>query len=294
MQTLPPPNLLATHPPSTRQPERRMADRNWRPESGDRKPSLDCPLAVLGPLCAALRGRIGNRVYKTYGTKIIITRVPNFEGYVPTAAQRDRRDRMRAATAFAQAVYADPAAKAVYVAAAKTLGRQPFRLAVSDFLHGRTRITPSVPCRARSQEMPADRAQGTHAAGIQHRGPRELIPAPTTRTGRRTSQSDRVRPEWRQVKAYGRLALANAIWRNAQLSTLNAHVRQSVGAVTCRRTPSGLCRDFTDGPELVGADSDDDRPRRLPHSKPSAPRSDAPACSAFRTPDSRGASSRRA
>jgi len=37
-------------------------------------------------------------------------------------------------------VYADPAAKAVYVAAATQLGRQPFRLAVSDFLQGRTRV----------------------------------------------------------------------------------------------------------------------------------------------------------
>jgi hypothetical protein len=93
-------------------------------------------------------------------------------------AQRERRDRMRAATAFAQSVYADPAAKAVYVAAAKSLGRQPFRLAVSDFLHGRTRIPPFVPCMAPSPETPADLAQGSHAADVQRRGSRELIPAP--------------------------------------------------------------------------------------------------------------------
>ena len=79
---------------------------------------------MLGPLCVAFRGRVGDRIYKTYGDKIIVTRVPCFAGYVPTAAQRERRDRMRAATAFAQSVYADPAAKAVYVAAAKALGRQ--------------------------------------------------------------------------------------------------------------------------------------------------------------------------
>jgi hypothetical protein len=182
MQTLPLPNLLATHQPSTRQPERRMAGRNRRPDSGDRNQYFDCPLALLGPMCVALRGRLGNRVYKTYGTRIIITRVPSFEGYVPTAAQRDRRDRMRAATAFAQAVYADPTAKAVYVAAAKALGRQPFRLAVSDFLHGRTRITPAVPCPARSPATRDDRAQGSHAAGVRRRGAQRLIPAPTTRT----------------------------------------------------------------------------------------------------------------
>jgi hypothetical protein len=177
MQTFPPPNLPATHRPTSLYPERRMA-RNRRPVSGARKQSLDCPLALLGPLCVALRGRIGNRVYKTYGEKIIITRVPRFDGYVPSAAQRERRDRMRAATAFAQSVYADPAAKAVYVAAAKSLGRQPFRLAVSDFLHGRTRIPPFVPCMAPSPETPADLAQGSHAADVQRRGSRELTPAP--------------------------------------------------------------------------------------------------------------------
>ncbi len=88
----------------------------------------------------AVRGRMGDRVFKTYGEKIVVTRVPCFDGYVPTAAQRQRREKMRAATAYAQAVYADPAAKAVYVAAAQALGRQPFRLAVSDFLVGRLRV----------------------------------------------------------------------------------------------------------------------------------------------------------
>jgi hypothetical protein len=182
MQTLPLPNLLATHQPSTRQPERRMADRNRRPDSGERNQYFDCPLAQLGPMVAAIRGRMGNRVYKTYGEKIIITRVPSFEGYVPTAAQRDRRNRMRAATAFAQAVYADPAAKAVYVAAARALGRQPFRLAVSDFLHGRTRITPAVPCPAMSPATRDDRAQGSRAAGVRRRGSRRLIPDPTSQS----------------------------------------------------------------------------------------------------------------
>ena len=48
---------------------------------------------------------------------------------------------MRAATAYARAVYANPSAKAIYMAAARKLGRQPFRMAVSDFLRGRPRVT---------------------------------------------------------------------------------------------------------------------------------------------------------
>jgi hypothetical protein len=88
---------------------------------------------------------LGDVVFKTYSRgdarKIVVTRVPNFAGCVPTAAQRIRRDRLREATAYAQRVYADPAAKAFYVAAAQKLGRQAFRLAVSDFLRADARLT---------------------------------------------------------------------------------------------------------------------------------------------------------
>jgi hypothetical protein len=97
-------------------------------------------LAGIDILCVAIHGRVGDHVFKTYGDKIVVTRVPCFDRYVPSAAQRKRREKMRAATAYARAVYADPAAKAVYFAAAKQLRRQPFRLAVSDFLHDRPRI----------------------------------------------------------------------------------------------------------------------------------------------------------
>ena len=148
--------LPAIQQQPTRYPERRMGRRNRRSEPGNRreeagsilKPENQEPklgvhdfLAGIILLCRAFRGRVGDRVYKTYGDKIIVTRVPHFDGYEPSAAQRDRRAKMRAATAYARAVYADPAARAVYVAAAKQLRRQPFRLAVSDFLHGRPRVT---------------------------------------------------------------------------------------------------------------------------------------------------------
>ena len=132
-----------------------MGLRNRRPEAGNRKEEAGSILKPENPepklgvhdflagiilLCRAIRGRVGDRVNKTYGEKIIVTRGPRFDGYVPSAAQRDRREKMRAATAYAQAVYADPAARAVYVVTAKQLGRQPFRLAVSDFLHARPRV----------------------------------------------------------------------------------------------------------------------------------------------------------
>jgi hypothetical protein len=137
-----------------------------RPISGFRSlvSGLD-PFAGI-PL-RSIRGRLGDRVYKTYGDKIIVTRVPCFVGYVPTAAQRERREKLRAATAYAQAVYSDPAAKAIYVTAAKQLGRQPFRLAVSDFLRGRPRVRLGLASKPRQSAAPAN--------GIKASKPREDI-----------------------------------------------------------------------------------------------------------------------
>jgi hypothetical protein len=163
----------ASHQPPSSYLERRMTRRNRRPELGNRrekaglsrKPDDQEPklgvhdfLAGIILLSRAFRGRVGERVYKTYGDKIIVTRVPRFDGYVPSVAQRGRRDKMRAATAYARAVYADPAAKAVYVAAARQLGRQPFRLAVSDFLRGR----PRVSLTAARREITRDLARLSH------------------------------------------------------------------------------------------------------------------------------------
>lgn len=90
-------------------------------------------LELLHPVVVAVHGRIGDRVFKTYGDKIVVTRMPCFDGYAPSPAQRKQRDRMRAATAYAQMVYAEPRAKALYIAAALRLGRKPFRLAISDY-----------------------------------------------------------------------------------------------------------------------------------------------------------------
>ena len=105
--------------------------------------------ATLNPALTAVRGRVGDIVFKTYrargGNKIVVSRVPRFEGYVPSPAQTARRARLREATAYAQRVYADPALKARYLAAAQKLGRSAFRLAVSDCLRGLRRDAPPAP-----------------------------------------------------------------------------------------------------------------------------------------------------
>lgn len=97
------------------------------------------PAPPVPSFIRTLHGRIGDRIYKTYrrprgGRRIVVTRVPDFTGYVPTAAQRAQRERMRAAMAYAQRIAADPVLKTLYAAAARGLGRAPFRLAISDWL----------------------------------------------------------------------------------------------------------------------------------------------------------------
>ena len=125
-------------------------------------------LVQLDPAFKAIHGRIGDVVYKTYRNgKVIVTRVPCFDGYVPTRAQRARRNRMKEATAYAKRIYADPVAKAVYVAAAQTLRRRPFRLAISDYLNGRLRVPDCSPNKATpaAAASPAPRLHLSYATG---------------------------------------------------------------------------------------------------------------------------------
>lgn len=93
------------------------------------------PIVMLNSALVAIRGRVVDVVFKTYRDKIVMTRVPRFTPGAATPAQRGRRDRMKAATAFAQRVYASAPAKAFYTDEARRLGRQPLRLAISDHLY---------------------------------------------------------------------------------------------------------------------------------------------------------------
>lgn len=45
-------------------------------------------IVQLHPLFTAIRGRVGDVVYKTYRDKVVVTRVPRMEGLVATLGQR--------------------------------------------------------------------------------------------------------------------------------------------------------------------------------------------------------------
>jgi hypothetical protein len=54
-----------------------------------------------------------------------------------TKAQKEHRKRFREATRYAQMAMADPKARAHYEKVARKADRQPFRMAISDFLTGK-------------------------------------------------------------------------------------------------------------------------------------------------------------
>ena len=83
-----------------------------------------------------MQGVMDDVIYKRFEDRTIsAVKPPPFEG-PPTPAQERVRTRFKEAAAYARAVFADPARKAVYEAEAKALGTQTvFALVMSDFLN---------------------------------------------------------------------------------------------------------------------------------------------------------------
>jgi hypothetical protein len=92
----------------------------------------------LNPSLVEMRGKIGNMVYRrTASGKIITTKCPDMSNVEWSPAQIAQRERLKQANAYARAAMADPRVRAIYEKTAKKKKRQPFRLAVSDYLKGK-------------------------------------------------------------------------------------------------------------------------------------------------------------
>ncbi len=128
------------------------------------------PIVTLNSALVAIRGRVGDVVFKTYRDKIVMTRVPRFTPGVATPAQRARRDRLKVATAFAQRVYTSAPARAFYTDEARRLGRQPFRLAISDHLR----------CADQTAENPTSTESARFAAAGRILSPPAAPPLPVS------------------------------------------------------------------------------------------------------------------
>lgn len=89
----------------------------------------------LNPVLEQIRGKVGDLVFRRRAEGVVVSRNPGRSGLVPSAGQEAVRERFRLAALYGKAVYADPAEKEVYLAAARKKGASAFALAVSDFLH---------------------------------------------------------------------------------------------------------------------------------------------------------------
>ncbi len=89
----------------------------------------------LNALTSHLRGRVGDLVFKRYGDRLVVTRVPQFKKKrTLSKGEQSRQKKFAAANRYALGVLNDPKRRAAYAALAKKSGRSIQLAAISDFL----------------------------------------------------------------------------------------------------------------------------------------------------------------
>jgi len=91
------------------------------------------PIAKLNSALEYVRGQIDGWVYKRYGDKIVITRVPKFSGQW-SAKQKAARKTFGLASRYAEKICADPKLKTQYAKAGKRRGLGPRAMAIREFM----------------------------------------------------------------------------------------------------------------------------------------------------------------
>jgi hypothetical protein len=92
-------------------------------------------LVKLNPIIARLSGKVGEFVFRTYGTKVVLSRRPSGPAGPPSEAQLAQRERFRAATSYGKAALADPDARAFYEALAAKRHKPILSITIADFLN---------------------------------------------------------------------------------------------------------------------------------------------------------------
>jgi len=91
----------------------------------------------LNPTVDKYRGKIGKLTYRwMYGQQTVM-KTPNMSNVKWSKAQKANRERFAEAIHYARQAIADPRVRAHYEKVAAKADRQPFRVAVSDFLAGK-------------------------------------------------------------------------------------------------------------------------------------------------------------
>ena len=91
----------------------------------------------LNPTVDKYRGKIGKLTYRWMYGKQTVMKTPDMSRVKWSKAQKANRERFAEAIAYARQAIANPKIRAHYEKAGKKADRQPFRVAVSDFLAGK-------------------------------------------------------------------------------------------------------------------------------------------------------------
>jgi hypothetical protein len=89
----------------------------------------------LAPAVEAIRGHVGDMLFRHQFDQEYVGKMPDFSGVVPTENQIAQQDKFRLATVYGKAVMANATTKAEYAAAGKSRQVPAFALAVADFLN---------------------------------------------------------------------------------------------------------------------------------------------------------------
>lgn len=84
-----------------------------------------------------LRGKMGDWTYRRMYGKQTIMKTPDMSKVKWSKAQKEHRKRFKEAIRYAHMAMADATVRAHYEKVAEKAGRQPFRVAVSDFFAGK-------------------------------------------------------------------------------------------------------------------------------------------------------------
>jgi hypothetical protein len=91
----------------------------------------------LHPPVENMSGKMGIYTYRRMYGKQTLMKTPDMSRVKWSKAQKANRARFREAISYAKRAMADPDVRAKYEKAGKKANRQPFRVAVSDFLAGK-------------------------------------------------------------------------------------------------------------------------------------------------------------
>jgi hypothetical protein len=114
------------------------------------KAGIDMAKVELPSWIKGIRGKMGNVVFRTSPSgETYITKSPDMSRVEWSPAQKEQRQRMKRAIAYAKAAMADPDARTVYERQAAEENRQPFRVAVSDYLKGNDLFAGKIKAQGR-------------------------------------------------------------------------------------------------------------------------------------------------